>query len=252
MFGLHHPNRSLPVARVALEEHPVDTIDLTSGDADGFRVRTLPMDDRDRVGVSRQLVPATAPRQRRRASDGRGLSDLGLPEHLSPPDGGLFPLLTLLESLPTARLPALREQDHVAVVTLGDDPRCGTTPDLVVDMLDEAGHPLAAEQVHVVPWALGDDRRQSRRAADELVGRIDDLRARLVLLRTTPDCPPTIAYAACRRLPAAQLDLCDVQVSRRPAAPLGWGSPIAFVDGRRACSALIAAVLADHLAGGVR
>jgi hypothetical protein len=159
VFGLH-PNRSLPVDRVALEEAPVDSIDLTSGEPDGFRVRTLPMDDRDRVGVSRQLVPATAPRHRRRASGGRGLSDL--------------------------------------------------------------------------------------------VHRIDDLRARLVLLRTTPDCPPTVAYAACRRLPAALLDLCDVQVSRRPAAPLGWGSPIAFVDGRRACSALIAAVLADHLAGGVR
>ena len=251
MFGLQ-PNRSLPAARVALDEPIGDPIDLTSGEPDGFRVRTLPMDDRDRVGVGRQLVPATAPRHRRRPTGGRALIDLGLPEHLAPPDGGLFPLLTLLESLPPSRLPALREQDHVAVVVLGDEPRSTTTPDLVGDLLDEAGHPVPAEHVHVVPWTVQDDRRRARRDADEVVARVDDLPARLVLLRTTPDCPPTTAYAACRRLPTAQLDLCDVQVSRRPAAPLGWGSPIAFVDGRRASAALIAAVLADHLAGGVR
>jgi len=251
MFGLH-PNRSLPAARVALEELPGETIDLTSGEPEGFRVRTLPVDDRDRVGVSRQLVPATAPRHRRRPAGGPALSDLGLPEHLAPPDGGLFPLLTLLESVPTTRLPTLRERDHVAVVTLGDGPRGGTTPDLIVDMLDEAGHAVPGEQIHLLPWTIQDDRRRARREADELVARVDELRARLVLLRTTPDCPPTAAYAACRRFPTAQLDLCDVQVSRRPAAPLGWGSPIAFVDGRPASSALIAAVLADHLAGGVR
>ena len=219
-------------------------------------VRLLSADDRGGLGETSDLTtadlrPALARRRHHHATGRRTLVDLGLPDHLSPPDGGLFPLVALLESLPPARIPAMGAGDRVAVVTLGDAARRDDPAARTSETLDEDGHAIGDDDILVFAWIEETERRRARSNMMELTTTIEDLRPQLVLLRTTPDCTPTLAYTACRALPNAQLDLCGVQTSHRPAAPLGWGAPIAFVDGRRAWPALLAAVLADHLAGGV-
>lgn len=213
-------------------------------------VRAVPVAATTDRCVGARAVPAEAGTHRSGTGGARRLADLGLPAHLVPPDGGLFPLVTLLESLPPSRLPVLRDGDDVAVVALesGADDEPATR---VADELDAAGQPVAEDHLHVLAWPADADPRRARHAVDDLVATLASLRPRLVLLRTTPDCPPTIAFTACRAMPAAQLDLHGVQRSHRPASPLGWGAPVAFLDGRRAWPALIAAVLADHLVGGI-
>jgi hypothetical protein len=187
------------------------------------------------------------------------LRGLGLPEHLLPPDGGVFPLLALLEAMPQARLPSLRAGDDVVVVTVDPhfvgrcDPDAALSPEAVAaevaQALGDSGLNIDPAHVCVMAWPCDDDHRRTTRA--ELVEEVRARRARLEFLFTEPDCPPTTAYAACRSLPSTQLYLTGVLRSRRPAAPLGWGAPVAFVDGRRAWPAVLAAVFADRLAGGV-
>lgn len=226
-------------------------------DTDGSLVRLLAPEDRGGLGETIDLtgapavLPAATRRRHHHASGRHTLAALGLPEHLTPPDGGLFPLIALLESLPPARIPTLRAGDRVAVVTLGDAVRRDNPAARLSEALEEDGHPVGTDDVAVFAWIEESDRHRARINLRELVTTIEELRPRLLFIRTTPDCTPTLAYTACRSLPQAQLDLCGVQASHHPAAPLGWGAPIVFVDGRRAWPSLLAAVFADHLAGGV-
>lgn len=221
------------------------------GDPTAPHVRLLPamagVDDR-RAAVP--ALPSVGYEQRSPARPVRRLADLGLPAHLTPPDGGLFPLIALLEAVPAPKIPSLRSGDSVVVVTL-DVPGCDddASPQ-VAEELELAGHPPADDQLQVLTWPTPDDPRRARRAVEDLLAEISAVNPRLTLLRTTPDASATSAYTACRAIPAVQLDLHHVQVSRHPAAALAWGAPIAFLDGRVSSPTLIAAVLVDHLSGG--
>jgi hypothetical protein len=192
------------------------------------------------------------------AGEQADLRSIGLPEHLVPPRGGIFALLTQLERMPPARLPSLRPGDQVTVVAVrsGDGHRAppGDRPSLAGDVrrvLGGLGTELEDDAVHLFDWPVEDDPIGAAAAEADLVERVRSLRARIDFVAVHPDCAATIAYAACRALPTAQLYLTGVLSAVQPAAPLGWGAPIAFVDGRPATPAVLAAVLADRLAGGV-
>ena len=220
-------------------------------------VRAVPRPDlegaRGTTGLPRRGRSPHAPER-------SSLRELGLPDHLVPPEGGIFPLLNLLERAPQPRLPKLRAGDEVLVVTVG----CATAarasarqpdPAAVAEETSRtfaaAGLDLPEDQVIALRWPQEDDEHRTVAAERALAASVAAQRARIELIRIEADCPPTVAYAVCRALPMAQLHLLDVLRAHRPAAPLGWGAPIAFLDGRRSSPAVIAAVLADRLAGGV-
>ncbi len=189
--------------------------------------------------------------------DQSDLRSIGLPEHLVPPEGGIFALLSLLERTPSARLPSLRPGDEIAVVTVESNGNLGSVGD-PAELLGDVRRSLAGnaadlddDNVHLFTWPAEVDDIGVNDAEAALVEQIRSLRARVEFLVIHPDCPGSIAYAACRALPTAQLYLTGVLAAERPAAPLSWGAPVAFVDGRPANPAVLAAILADRLAGGV-
>ena len=184
-----------------------------------------------------------------RAPNTATLSSLGLPEHLLPPDGGgLAELLALLDLLPSPKLPAYRHGDEILVLTFGPH---STSAEQVATSITtefaEAGHPVGHATVRVEPWPSARELPASRATSSDATRG----RPRSVLLRTSPDCPPSTAYRICRSVPGVRLDLWGVRTADRPAAALAWGAPVAFIDGRPARSELWAAILADRLAGGV-
>ena len=193
------------------------------------------------------------PLQSRGSTPGRAhdatLLSLGLPEHLLPPDGGgLAELLALLDLLPSPKLPAYRHGDEILVLTFG--PHSTSAEQVATSITTEfagAGHPVGHATVRVEPWPSALEFAASRTTS----GQSASGRPRSVLLRTSPDCPPSTAYRICRSVPGVRLDLWGVRTADRPAAALAWGAPVAFIDGRPAGSELWAAILADRLAGGV-
>jgi len=197
------------------------------------------------------------PSERPDQSEQSDLHSIGLPEHLVPPEGGIFSLLSLLERLPSARLPALRPSDEIAVVTVASDGHRGSVlepAELLTDIrrcLTGHAADLDDDDVHLFTWPTEADDIGVDDAEAALVQQVRSLRARVELLVIHPDCAGPIAYAACRALPTAQLYLTGMLAAERPAAPLSWGAPVAFVDGRPANPAVLAAIFADRLAGGV-
>ena len=185
-----------------------------------------------------------------RAPDSTTMSSLGLPEHLLPPEGGgLAELLALLDLLPAPKLPAYRHGDEILVLTFG--PHSSSAEQVVTSITTEfaaAGHPVGHATVRVEPWPSAHELTDGRATS---AGTRGAGRPRSVLLRTSPDCPPSTAYRICRSVPGIRLDLWGVRTADRPAAALAWGAPVAFIDGRPARSELWAAILADRLAGGV-
>lgn len=227
---------------------PEATTDETPG---CWHVRPVPSCEAPRPSPLARREPEL---RRQRSPEQPDLRGIGLPEHLVPPRGGIFTLLSLLERAPAARLPTVRPGDKVAVVAVAHpDGARGSVAD-TAELADDVRRALAGDDaeldednVHVFAWPGEEDPR----AEAALVEAVRSLRARLELLAVHPDCPGTTAYAACRSLPSAQLYLTGVLGAQRPAAPLGWGAPVAFVDGRRASPAVLAALFADRLAGGV-
>lgn len=204
------------------------------------------------------MVRRDASPRRQTLAEQTDLAGIGVPEHLIPQRGGVFALLDLLERAPSPRLPSMRPGDEVVVVTV--EPLSGHAGSHVglTDVVDGVtrclwGHGAATDPSHVRVFAWPTSNEPDQNAAEELalVNQVRSLRARVELLAIHPDCPGTVAYPACRAVPSAQLYLTGVRGAARPAAPLGWGAPIAFVDGRRSSPAVLAAIFADRLAGGV-
>ena len=188
-----------------------------------------------------------------RASDAATLSSLGLPEHLTPSDGGGLPeLLTLLDLLPNSRMPTFRHGDEILVLTTGlHSSSAEQVATSVIAEFAAAGQPVGHATVRVESWPTAREVSTLRTASTDSRGSKGGGRPRSILLRTSPDCSPPTAYRICRSVPGIRLDLWGVQSAERPAAPLAWGAPVAFIDGRPAHSELWAAILADRLAGGV-
>lgn len=222
-----------------------------------WHVRPVPPAETPRPSPALRHEPELRRHRPAEAPERVDLRGIGLPDHLVPPKGGIFALLTQLERMPPPRLPSLRPGDEVAVVILqgSEAHRGGSDPAAVGAEVRRAlvgqGAELGDEQLHVFEWPVDDDPVTARRTESALVEQVRSLRARLEFIAVHPDCAATVAYAACRAMPGAQLYLTGVLGAQRPAAPLGWGAPVAFVDGRPASPAVLAAVLADRLAGGV-
>ncbi|HTN99912.1 MAG TPA: hypothetical protein VL068_04485 [Microthrixaceae bacterium] len=230
-------------------------VELFGGEDDVVKVRALPavhgddVTDEYRAECTRPtalVLPTEGPRSMRKSPT---LASLGLPEYLTPPDGDLYSLLSLLDSMPMPHLPALRPGDDVLVVTLGASYRdSDDVARRVESELADVGRLLDLASLRVEPWPEDLSGREERQAVAEISLAVAASRPRVVMLHTTPDCTPTRAYLACRSLPGVQLDLWGVIDAARPAAALSWGAPVAFVDGRPSTPDLWAAVCMSRFA----
>lgn len=258
-----HTSSDLDRLTVAPTEGPGDAVQLleqrTSDDESTGCWHVRPVSAREAL---RPSPPARRDPglRRQRSPEQPGELDLraiGLPDHLVPAGGGVFALLSLLERTPSPRVPSLRPGDEIAVVTVEPDSQRGSigdTAELLGDLRRSlAGHgaELDDDSLHLFTWPTEVDELGVTTAEVQLVAQLRSLRARLEFLVIHPDCPGPIAYAACRALPTAQLYLTGMLAAERPAAPLSWGAPVAFVDGRPANPAVLAAIFADRLAGGI-